>query len=207
MGPPFACPATTALPAGKLLNAMLHGHFNAAPAEHSMIGIPSLRTLIKLKQRRVAALAEEVKRCQQQLHERMQELDQAQGHESACRDDERALHDKLFNTSSSGQGFHGSDIVTLQYLLSDAEKRTEEASKGVRKVEQGVEAARRQVRAAQLVVQRAERQLEQRKEMLKKALEAIERAQEDQQDEESEEAAVARLLAGTRARAAEAAAH
>ena len=169
-----------------------------------MIGVPSLRTLIKLKQRRVAALAEEVKRCQQQLRERVQELDQALGHESSCRADEQAQHDKLFNTSSNAQGFHGSDIVTLQYLLVDAEKRTVEATKGVRKAEQVVEAARQQVRAAQLAVQRGERQLEQRKDMLKKALEAIERAQEDQQDEESEEAAVARILAGVRAQAAEA---
>jgi len=171
-----------------------------------MIGVTNLRTLIKLKQRRVAALAEEVKRCQQHLRERVRELDQALAQESACRADEQAQHDKLFNTSSSTQGFHGSDIVTLQFLLVDAEKRTAEATNRVRKAEQVVEAARQQVRAAQLAVQRGERQLEQRRDMLKKALEAIERAQEDQQDEESEEAAVTRLLAGARAQAAETAA-
>jgi len=169
-----------------------------------MIGVPSLRTLVKLKQRRVAALGEEVKRCQQQLRERVHELDQALGDEATCREDERTQYDKLFNTSSSTQGFRGSDIVTLQYLLSDAEKRTVDAGKVVRKAEQQVEAARLQVRAAQVAVQRGEQQLEQRKQMLQQALEAIERAQEDQQDEESEETAVARMLAGVRAQAAEA---
>lgn len=169
-----------------------------------MIGIPSLRTLVKLKQRRVAALGEEVKRCQQQVRDRLHELDQAQAQEAACRTDEQAQRDKLFNTSSSTQGFRGSDIVTLQYLLVDAEKRTVEAGKPVRAAEQKVEAARQQVRAAQLAVQRGEQQLEQRKQLLQQAIAAAERAQEDQQDEESEEAAVARILAGARAQAAEA---
>jgi chromosome segregation ATPase len=169
-----------------------------------MIGIPSLRTLVKLKQRRVAALGEEVKRCQQQLRDRVHELDQALAQEAACRADEQAQRDKLFNTSSSTQGFRGSDIVTLQYLLVDAEKRTVEAGKPVRAAEQKVEAARQQVRAAQLAVQRGEQQLEQRKQLLQQAIAAAERAQEDQQDEESEEAAVARILAGARAQAAEA---
>lgn len=169
-----------------------------------MIAIPTLRTLVKLKQRRVAALGEEVKRCQQQLRDRVHELDQALAQEAACRADEQAQRDKLFNTSSSTQGFRGSDIVTLQYLLIDAEKRTVEAAKPVRAAEQKVEAARQQVRAAQVAVQRGERQLEQRKDMLQQALAAREREQEDQQDEESEEAAVARILAGARARAGEA---
>ncbi len=168
-----------------------------------MIGIPTLRTLVKLKQRRVVALGEDVKRCQQQLRDRVHELDQALSHEAACRADERAQYDKLFNTSSSSQGFRGSDIVTLQYLLIDAEKRTVEAAKPVRKAEQQVEAARQQVRAAQVALQRGEQQLDQRKDMLQKAIEAIERAQEDQQDEESEETAVARMLAGARAQAAQ----
>jgi hypothetical protein len=154
-----------------------------------MIGIPSLRTLIKLKQRRVAALGEEVKRCQQQLRERAHELDQTLAQEAACRADEQAQRDKLFNTSSSTQGFRGSDIVTLQYLLIDAEKRTVEASKPVRKAEQQVEAAN---------------QLEQRKQLLQQTLAAAERALEDQQDEEAEEAAVTRILAAARAQAAEA---
>ncbi len=161
-----------------------------------MIGIPSLRTLVKLKQRRVAALGEEVKRSQQQLRERVHELDQTLAQEAACHADEQAQRDKLFNTSSSTQGFRGSDIVTLQYLLIDAEKRTVEAGKPVRKAEQQVEAARLHLRASQVAVQRGE--------LLQQAIAAAERAQEDQQDEEAEEAAVTRLLAGARAQAAEA---
>jgi chromosome segregation ATPase len=167
-----------------------------------MISLPTLRTVVRLKERRVAEQAEVVKAAKDQLVQRVQELNDALGEEARLRADEQARHDKLFNTSTRTQGFRGSDIVTLQHLLSDAQQRTLAAGTQVRKAEQQVEAARGQVQVALQGLQRAERRLEQRRDQMTQLQDHLARQQEDQQDEEAEEAAVARMLAAARTRPA-----
>lgn len=168
-----------------------------------MSSIQGLRTLVKLKKRRLGQLDDAVKAAQEALRGQVSGLAQVLEEEKGCRAQEEAQRDKLFNTSSNTQGFRASDIVTLQYLLSDAAQRTVAATKRVQQAEQQVEAARQQVRQAQQALQRGEQQLEKCQHRLQAAMDEIERSQEDQQDEESEEASVARMLAAARALAAE----
>jgi chromosome segregation ATPase len=166
-----------------------------------MSTIQGLRTLVKLKQRRLGQLDDAVKAAQQHLRGQVSSLGQVLDEEKNCRAQEEAQRDKLFNTSSNKQGFRASDIVTLQHLLSDATLRTTAVTKRVAQAEQQVEAARQQVRSAQQALQRGEQQLDKCRQRLKAAMDEIERSQEDQQDEESEEASVARMLAAVRSQA------
>lgn len=167
-----------------------------------MSTIQGLRTLVKLKQRRLGQLDDAVKAAQEGLRGQVGALGQVLEEEKGCRAQEDAQRDKLFNTSSNTQGFRASDIVTLQHLLSDATQRTVAVAKRVQQAEQQVEKARQQVRLAQQALQRGEQQLEKCQHRLQAAMDEIERFQEDQQDEESEEASVARMLAAARAQAA-----
>ena len=166
-----------------------------------MSTIQGLRTLVKLKQRRLRQLDDAVKAAQQQLRGQVSSLGQVLDEERSCRAQEDAQRDKLFSASSNTQGFRASDIVTLQHLLSDATQRTSAVAKRVAQAEQQVEAARQQVRSAQQALQRGEQQLDKCRQRLQVAQDEIERFQEDQQDEESEEASVARMLAAVRSQA------
>jgi flagellar biosynthesis chaperone FliJ len=168
-----------------------------------MSSVPVLRTLVRLRQRRVDDLASALTLGRQQLRQQVHALDQVLGEEARLRDLEQAQRDKLLDTSGRTQGFRASDIVTLQHLLGDAQQRTAAAGKQVQKTEQQVEAARQQVQAAQQALRRAEHRLERQRQLLQQALDRAVQLQEDQQDDEAEEAAVARLLAAARVQAQE----
>jgi DNA repair exonuclease SbcCD ATPase subunit len=167
-----------------------------------MDNVQTLRTVLRLKERRITGLADAQKAAKDRLGQEVQALNGALAEEARLRTQEQAQRDKLFDTSSRTLGFRASDVVTLQHLLADAQQRTVAASRQVQKAEQQVEAARGQLQSARQALQRAERQLEQYRDRLKQALRRIEMQQEDQQDEESEEAAAARMLAARRARPA-----
>jgi flagellar biosynthesis chaperone FliJ len=171
-----------------------------------MNNVPVLRTLVRLRQRRVDELASALTLGRQHLRQQVHSLDQVLGEEARLRDQEQVQRDKLLGTSMRAQGFRASDIVTLQHLLGDAQQRTAAAGKQVQKTEQQVEAARQQVQAAQQALRRAEERLERQRQMLQQALDRALQLQEDQQDDEAEEAAVTRLLAAARVQAAAAAA-
>ena len=161
------------------------------------------RTLIKLKERRLAQLDEALERCRLQLREQVDNLAKASENEAGCRAEEEAQRARLIGMASATQGFRASDVVTLQHLLAEAEQFSQAAGKRVRQAAQRVEAARVQLTAAQTARQRGERQLDNCKQRLEAALQALQAEQDDQQDEEAEEASVARMLAAQRAAAAE----
>lgn len=160
--------------------------------------IAGLRILVKLKARRLDQLEEALKRRQAHLQDQERALDTCRDEESRCRAEEIARRTRIADTASSG-GFRGSDIVLLQHLAKEAAELTAAAGARVLQAEQRATSAEEEVRAAQRARRRGEQQLDRCKERLQSALDAEDRAQEDRQDEESEEAAVARLLAHARA--------
>jgi DNA repair exonuclease SbcCD ATPase subunit len=164
------------------------------------------RTLVKLKQRRLAQLDEALGASRQQLREQLDALAKLLEAEAQCRAEAQAQHARLVGLATDGGPFRPSDVVTLQHLLAEAEQGSLAAAQRVRQGEQQVEAARQRTAAAQQALQRGERQLDSCRQKLEAALAAIQAAQDDQQDEEAEEASVARLLAAQRAAAAVAAA-
>lgn len=167
-----------------------------------MNNLSGWRTLVKLKERRLAQLDEALDASRQQLREQLDALSQLLEGEAQCRAEEEARHTRLLTLASDGRSFRASDVVTLQHLLSDAEQATLAATQRVRQGERQVEAARQRSSAAQQARQRGERQLESCRQRLASALAAVQAEQDDQQDEEAEEASVARLLAAQRRAAA-----
>ncbi|GKT20950.1 type III secretion protein [Acidovorax sp. SUPP3334] len=166
-----------------------------------MSTIKGLRILVRLKKRRVeqgeAALQESA---------RQRDSDQA-AHEAAVSEEqqvqqaEQAVRDRLGATTTRPQGFHAQEVVTLQMLVKEAEGQTTDAAKKTRRAAEQVEAALQRVAEREFALRRATQQLEGTELRLEKAIQDAERAQEDAQDEEAEETAVARMLAGTRAAA------
>jgi chromosome segregation ATPase len=160
------------------------------------------RTLVKLKERRLAQLDEALHASRLHLREQLDALSKLLEGEAHCRAEEEAQRARLVSLASAGQGFRASDVVTLHHLLAEAEQSTVAAARRVRQGEQQVEAARQRASAAQQARQRGEQQLESCRQRLASALAAAQAEQDDQQDEEAEEASVARLLAAQRSAAA-----
>jgi hypothetical protein len=160
--------------------------------------VSGLRILVKLKARRLGQLEEALKRRRMHLQDQRCALDTCRNDESRCRADESARRARIADTTASG-GFRGSEIVLLQHLVKEAAELTLAASARVRQAEQDVASAEDEVRAAERARRRGEQQLNRCQERLQAALDALARAEEDAQDEESEEVAVARLLAQARA--------
>lgn len=163
--------------------------------------IKGLRTLVRLKTRRVDQYEEALRASKLQLQREIGALEAVQAQEAEQRQAEQGLRDRLSSTTHRDTGFQASDVVTLQLLLKDAEQRTADAVKQTHKAQGVVQAARQHVAACDSTLQRGRQQLERTQQRLQDALIAQERADEDNQDEEAEETAVARMLARTRARA------
>lgn len=166
-----------------------------------MGSLSGLRTVIQVKDRRVGQLDKALQTCRQQLQQQQAALDEARDTAAKCRDEESGLRDGLLGGTSPTGGFRGSDILARQLHLEGAVQRTAVAAKAVQQAEQQAEAAQQQVRAAQQALQRGQHKLDLSRERLSSALLERQQAQDDMQDEEAEEMAVARLLAGTRAAA------
>lgn len=169
-----------------------------------MSSIPGLRTLIKVKNRRVDQLDTALQACRQKLRQQQAAVDEASAEETARRDEEAGLRDGLLSSTTPTGGLRGSDIMARQLYLDAAVQRAAAAAKAVQQARQQAEAAQQQVRTAQQALQRGQHKLEHSRERLSGALRELAQADEDTQDEEAEEVAVARLLAHTRQQAADA---
>ncbi|HET9643413.1 MAG TPA: type III secretion protein [Burkholderiaceae bacterium] len=160
-----------------------------------MSGIKSLRTLVRLKTRRVEQREEALKEAKAQLQQAQDELEQARANEDSVRAAEQAVAQRLYSTTTNSSGFTAQDVVTLTLLLSDAEKATAHAAQQTRKAADGEARAKEHVGQCDTELKRSQHQLEGTQDRLKRALMEQERAQEDAQDEEAEETAVARSIA------------
>lgn len=163
--------------------------------------IKGLRTLVRLKARRVEQYEEALRDGKLSLQQEREALEEVRAQENAQREAEQGARDTLAFTTAQSSGFHGSDVVTLQLLLAEAAQRTAEAVKETQRADDRVEAAQQHVAECDSALKRGKEQLERTEQRLQDAIADRERAQEDSQDEEAEETAVARMLARTRASA------
>ncbi len=163
------------------------------------------RTLIRLKERRLEQLDAALDAARAQQRQRQAQLEALNAEATDCRAREDAQRARIHDLAGGAGGFRPSDLVTLQHLLEEAAKTTLAAAKRTQDGERQVEAARQAVVDAQRARQRGEQQLEGCRQRLENALKAEQTAQEDQQDEDAEEASVARLLAARPDHALEAA--
>lgn len=162
--------------------------------------IAGLRILVKLKTRRLGQLEEAVKQRKAQLQAQLHTLEACREEEARCRAAEEERRARIAETAARC-GFRGSEIVLLQQLAKEAAERTAAAATHVKQAQERAASAEEDLRSAERTRRRGEQQLERCRERLQAALDQAERALEDSQDEESEEAAVARLLAQARAAA------
>ncbi|SFD77858.1 type III secretion protein [Paracidovorax konjaci] len=165
-----------------------------------MSTIKGLRTLVRLKARRSEQAEAALQNSVRALQDEQQAHAQAQAAEAQTRDAERGCRDRLSAATEQGRRFLGSDAITLQMLITEAEGRSAEAAQQIAQANGRVEAARDQMRRCEVAVRRAQQQLEATRDRLSAAIAEAEKAQEDAQDEEAEETAVARMLAAVRGR-------
>ena len=161
-----------------------------------MSGIKSLRTLVRLKTRRVDQHEEALQDARAQLAQAVEATAAARESEAQVRAAERAVANRLAETTA--KGFDSRDVITLQMLLKDAEQNTTQAEQATRQAEGEEEQAEQQRSGCERELKRTQEQLEALQQRLQKALQDADLAQEDAQDEEAEETAVARMLARRR---------
>jgi Bacterial type III secretion protein (HrpB7) len=164
-----------------------------------MTGIKSLRTLVRLKLKRLDGR----RAVLQDSRLAMQQAQLAFDAQAACHrhleQQAQACHAGLCARLQQAQGLRGCDVVTLQHLLRDAQHQATQALQESELALSRVHAAERAMKQADADVKRSEQQLDGVRLRLQQALDAIDRAQEDAQDEEAEETAVARMVAAHRA--------
>ena len=153
----------------------------------------ALNTLLRVKRRRVEQAGAHVKACQQAVREREPEAAQAREQEQACRDAEQACLGKI--ASMCREGFLPSDLIAMQMVHDGLKAKTAAAVKATAAADQQVQAAHAQLQQARRALQKAESVVEFLEKRREELLREIENARDELQDEESEEAAVARMLA------------
>lgn len=158
----------------------------------------ALDQLLKLKRRRINQYEEAAAQQAQQVQACEAQHAQAQQQEQACRDEETACSDKIETLTTRPEGFLPSDLITLRHVLETLAGNTQRAAAQTASAAQALQAAQQTLAEMRRAIQRAEQQLEQLQQRRRELAQQIELAQEDTQDEESEEAAVARLLAQAR---------
>lgn len=158
----------------------------------------SLDLLLRLKRRRIDQFEELAESQAQQVRTAQDELAQAEEAERTCRSEEEGLAARILAMLDSGQTFQPSKLVTMRHVLDTLGDKTRRAEAETRQAGQRLEQAREALAQTRRAIQRAEQQLEKLRERREQIARDIELAQEDTQDEESEEAAVARLVAGMR---------
>jgi len=157
----------------------------------------ALNTLLRVKRRRVEQAEEHVKACQQALRDQQRACDEARQQADACRAEETGCVQKIEGMCSAG--FLPSHLIALQHVLEGLRVATQRADQAVVTAQQQVQAAQQALAEARRAVQRAETVVEFLEKRREELLREIDYARDEQQDEESEEAAVARMLAAARA--------
>jgi uncharacterized protein YacL len=162
----------------------------------------AIDTLLRVKRRRLQQAEAHVKTCQQALRAREQARAEALSVRDTCQSDQSACEGKIDELCRNG--FMADELITRQLVLEGLKALTQQAEKALEAAAQQVQQAQQAVTEARRAVQRVESVIEFLEERRTKLLRDIELAAEEQQDEESEEAAVARMLVALRAEAAEA---
>lgn len=162
--------------------------------------IKAIATLLRVKRRRVEQAEEHVKQCLQAQREREAECEQARRQEQACRDAEQQCGQKI--AQMCVEQFLSSDLIALQHVLEGLQVQTAQAGKARATAEQKLQQAIEAVAQARRALQKAKSVVDFLEKKREELLREIEYARDEMQDEESEEAAVARMAAAPKAGAA-----
>lgn len=171
-----------------------------------MTGIKSLQTLVRLKFKRVESAQDALRDSRLVLQQITQAFEAQCELQTHAQRYERTERDRLLAKLDQRGGLMGHDIVILQQLLRDAEMQSARATQETEAALARVHTADREVKDADALAKRAEQQLEGVRLRLQQAQDAFQKAQEDAQDEEAEETAVARMVVARRAAASAASA-
>lgn len=166
-----------------------------------MSTIKGLRTLVRLKARRVAQQEAAVQEGRRGVQAAQSAHEAAQAEEARVRDAEQGVRGRLLATTTRATGFHADDVITYQLLLQEAERATADAARNTQAAAGEVQKAKTHLAGCDAALRRGQQQHEATQERLDKAMAEAERAMEDAQDEEAEETTVARMLAASRAAA------
>ncbi len=157
-----------------------------------MIHLPSLKTLLWVKQRRLDQLEKQVPLQLQQV--RAAEAEVADARLQVCRGEEAACVASIDGLATS-ERFRPEHIVALGHVLQGLTDLTRQAVAGLEQAARRLAEAQQQLLTLRRAVQRASQQRDHLESRRRARLQEIDQEGEDTQDEESEEAAVARRVA------------
>jgi two-component sensor histidine kinase len=89
-----------------------------------MSSIKGLRSLVRLKARRVEQQEVAVQEGRRRLQDARAAHEAAQAEEQNMRAAEQQVRDRLRATTTRAEGFHGHDVVTYQMLVQEAAQAT-----------------------------------------------------------------------------------
>lgn len=159
-----------------------------------MSTVAQLQTMIAIKMRQRSRLEDALRLAQLGLEQARQEGRRLEADwVSACEGQQRAL-DRLFCEMNAGQRTRADDIMLLKRLHEACEVTTAQARQAFDDQQQRISQSMERLDHARREWSRCTEQIELLKDRLQSQQLAVERSQEDAQDEESEEGAVARRL-------------
>lgn len=164
-----------------------------------MSAVKALDLVLRVKRRRVQKAQEHVKACQQVLKQREAERAQAFEHVAQCQGAEQACVDKIDRLCSTA--FSAADLLVMRQVLADLKATTQKAHAAAAQAQQLEQAAADAVTQARRALQKAESVVEYLEKRREQLLRDLENARDELQDEESEEAAVGRMVAAANAQA------
>jgi FtsZ-interacting cell division protein ZipA len=164
-----------------------------------MSAVKALDIVLRVKRRRVEQAEAHVKACLHALAQRRQEREQAFEHTAECQRTERRCADKIDDMCH--HVFKSADLLVLRHVLTDLKAATQKSEKAGQAALQAEQAAADAVAQARKAVQKAESVVEFLEKRREELLREAQHARDELQDEESEEAAVGRMVAAARAEA------
>lgn len=170
-----------------------------------MSSVKTWKVLVRMKERRIQRQEEAVAEARESVRECEAGLEKARHAEARRQAEFDAARTALLDLYTGARAFTPELALMRKRQIDSSEQDLKQAQHETSTHEQRVATVREELREAQAQLQRLQQQLQTFKDELDKAVRAHELAQEDAQDEDAEETAVARLLAAGRALAEEAA--
>ncbi|MEK8029356.1 hypothetical protein AACH06_00870 [Ideonella sp. DXS29W] len=169
-----------------------------------MSNIRSWRALTRIKERRLAQQDEAVQAARNDLAACQAAQEEAEQVESERRADWQRARERVLGLLDGEEAFKPDLLMARGRQVDDCVQALRRAEDDTERHRQRVRVAEHELQMALAQRQRLDQQLQLAREALDKALACREQADQDQQDEDAEETAVARLLAAARASAGEA---
>jgi uncharacterized protein YoxC len=158
-----------------------------------MLTLKSIKTLSWAKRRRIDTLNAAVVECAKAVRERADAVTLAEQRENASEEGVTRGHD-AFEQVMTAACFQPEKILVLKHILEDLRVAAAAASAHTADMRGHHASAVSELDSARQKLQRAELQIDHLEERRTELLRDIDAMQEDTQDEESEEAAVSRMV-------------